>query len=446
MEPLKVDLLNTPGIYYALSYWISTMGFLYRFPGRKRGWRPFLVQMGTLLWLGFFMTITHGARLALFVPFVSLDFLSIFLMVCLCCSGELPQLFYLSIRAFMFGELTASLEWQLFYYGLTVLGMPLNMRTNLLFLVPTHTVMFLAAWILESRVDRGQEPLRLRWSEAVLLFLIQIFFYAVSNISFVLSNTPFTTQHTAEIFIIRTLADFAGVGISFFYHLLMRQTQARGEAEHMRQLLEMQYANYRQSEESIAVVNRKYHDLKHQIALLRSGVRDEEKLAYLDQMEEEIRQYEAQNKTGNGILDTILAGKALVCQEKGISLNIVADGEALSFLHPMDVSSLFGNLLDNAIEGASTLPEKNERQILLRVSRQKGFLHIGTENRFAGELRMRNGLPLTTKEDAVYHGFGLRSIKSAAEKYGGSMRVRARNGWFSVNLLIPVPAGQDHSG
>ena len=43
MEPLKVDLLNTPGIYYALSYWISTMGFLYRFPGRKRGWRPFLV-------------------------------------------------------------------------------------------------------------------------------------------------------------------------------------------------------------------------------------------------------------------------------------------------------------------------------------------------------------------------------------------------------------------
>ena len=265
-------------------------------------------------------------------------------------------------------------------------------------------------------------------------------------VSFVLSNTPFTTQHTAEIFIIRTLADFAGVGIAFFYHLLMRQTQARGEAEHMRQLLEMQYANYRQSEESIAVVNRKYHDLKHQIALLRSGVRDEEKLAYLDQMEEEIRQYEAQNKTGNGILDTILAGKALVCQEKGISLNIVADGEALSFLHPMDVSSLFGNLLDNAIEGASTLPEKNERQILLRVSRQKGFLHIGTENRFAGELRMRNGLPLTTKEDAVYHGFGLRSIKSAAEKYGGSMRVRARNGWFSVNLLIPVPAGQDHSG
>ena len=66
MEPLKVDLLNTPGIYYALSYWISTMGFLYRFPGRKRGWRPFLVQMGTLLWLGFFMTITHGALCASF--------------------------------------------------------------------------------------------------------------------------------------------------------------------------------------------------------------------------------------------------------------------------------------------------------------------------------------------------------------------------------------------
>ena len=41
---------------------------------------------------------------------------------------------------------------------------------------------------------------------------------------------------------------------------------------------------------------------------------NEEKYGYLTQMEDEIRQYEAENKTGNKDLDTILTAKSLVCQ------------------------------------------------------------------------------------------------------------------------------------
>jgi hypothetical protein len=298
--------------------------------------------------------------------------------------------------------------------------------------------MFLAAWILESRVDRGQEPLRLRWSEAVLLFLIQIFFYAVSNISFVLSNTPFTTQHTAEIFIIRTLADFAGVGISFFYHLLMRQTQARGEAEHMRQLLEMQYANYRQSEESIAVVNRKYHDLKHQIQFLRSEPDPQKRNAYLDQIEDEIKSFERENKTGNAVLDTILTGKSLYCMKQGITMTSVADGKLLDFMEVMDICNIFGNALENAIESVMRIEDQEKRLIHVTVSQVNDFVMIRIENYYEGDLKLDGEEYISTKGDPLFHGYGIKSIKYTVQRYDGAVYIHTDNNWFDIKIAIPM--------
>ena len=68
----------------------------------------------------------------------------------------------------------------------------------------------------------------------------------------------------------------------------------------------MQKENYRVSAESVELVNRKYHDLKHQIQLLRSEISAGDKLQYLDEMEREIQSFETQNKTGNKVLDTLL--------------------------------------------------------------------------------------------------------------------------------------------
>ena len=122
---------------------------------------------------------------------------------------------------------------------------------------------------------------------------------------------------------------------------------------------------YRQSRESIDVINRKYHDLKHQIAVLRVEEDPARRSAFLDQMEEEIQHYEAQNKTGNSVLDTVLTGKSLYCAKHQIKLTCVADGARLSFMDVMDICTLFGNALDNAIECELSIPDK-EKQMCIR--------------------------------------------------------------------------------
>ena len=88
-----------------------------------------------------------------------------------------------------------------------------------------------------------------------------------------------------------------------------------------------------------------------------------------------------------------------------------------------------------------SLPDRDKRLIHLTVSRQKGFVLVRVENYFEGELRFENGLPQTTKGDTAYHGYGIKSIRYSARKYGGQMDVSARDGWFELKLLFPLPAG-----
>ena len=187
-----------------------------------------------------------------------------------------------------------------------------------------------------------------------------------------------------------------------------------------------------------ALSNQKYHDLKHQINILKTQSYTGKSTSYLEKMEREIRVYETQNKTGNQILDAVLTNKAMICQNKEIELKFIVDGEALSFMDDMDVSALFGNMLDNAIESAEKQQEKQKRLIWLYVTREKQFVRIRTENYCDEKIHFKNGMPVTTKKDRRLHGYGMKSIKSTVEKYHGSVVAAQENNWFELKILLPA--------
>ena len=106
-------------------------------------------------------------------------------------------------------------------------------------------------------------------------------------------------------------------------------------------------------------------------------------------------------------------------------------------MKPTDLSVLFGNALDNAIESVEKISDADKRLIHLTISREKSFLRIRVENCYEGEINFVGGLPSTAK-DARYHGYGMKSIRSIVEKYNGSMTVKAQDGWFELRILFPV--------
>ncbi len=182
------------------------------------------------------------------------------------------------------------------------------------------------------------------------------------------------------------------------------------------------------------MINRKYHDIKHLIVVLRAEPDAQVRERWLQAVEADIQAYEVQNKTGNRVLDTVLTGKSLYCRRQGIELLVVADGKLLSFMDVADICTVFGNALDNAIECELKIPDPSKRIIRLVLSAQKQFLLLKVENYCPFHADFRDGLPATTKEDPSNHGFGLKSIRHTAQKYGGSITTGIEDDWFVLKM------------
>lgn len=193
---------------------------------------------------------------------------------------------------------------------------------------------------------------------------------------------------------------------------------------------------YKLVKENIEAINIKCHDLKHQIRHLRETNQVDAK--YLDELEKSISIYNSAVRTGNETLDVILTDKRLHCTTNGIQFTCIAEGAKMGFMEAMDIFSLFGNALDNAIECTEKLPpEKRFIHLSVRATNQLLLIHI--ENPFEGRLEMLDGIPVTTKNDKDYHGYGMRSMKHIVKKYGGDLSVSTDGMLFQLNIMIPIP-------
>ena len=428
---------DTPGIYYALAYWIFSSVFIALNRKRLKGWRLYALSALFLITISSIMLATAGVDGWQFLLTMYAVFMILFLYVFTAAEMPWRKALYFTVRAFILGEFAASFEWQMVYYGRTVFGRQESILQGAIIFLLCHATVFTITILLERRYRENNDELNITDRDLIIVCLFGTFIYLLSNLSYATPNSPFSTRNVKDLFAIRTLADFGGIGLLYAYHMQLCEMHARMEKEYLHKLLHMQKENYRLSAESVELVNRKYHDLKHQIRLLRSEISSGDKLHYLDEMEQEIKSYEAQNKTGNDALDVLLTAKSIQCQNAGITLTCVADGKELSFLKPTDLSVLFGNALDNAFESAEKIEDPEKRLIHLSVARQKQFVRIRVENCCEGEIRFVDGLPATGK-DANYHGYGMKSIRSIVEKYNGSMTVKVQDGWFELRILLPL--------
>lgn len=297
--------------------------------------------------------------------------------------------------------------------------------------------LFAILYFLVKRYFSGGNRRNASWQEAAASVLMAVAAFLISNISYVYPNTPFSSSLPAETFYIRTLVDFSGVLILFLQQERWREMNMKKEMDAVNSILHRQYEQYNLSKENIETINRKYHDLKHQIGVIRAERDSEKREQYLKEMEEEIKTYEAQNKTGNQVLDTILTGKHLYCVQHDINFTCVADGHLLDGISVMDICTIFGNALDNAIEYEEKIKDKKKRLIRVAVYSQNRFIMIRVENYCEVRLAEEDSLPETTKKNKEYHGYGLKSIRTTAEKCGGSMTVRTEDDWFYLRVLIP---------
>ena len=203
--------------------------------------------------------------------------------------------------------------------------------------------------------------------------------------------------------------------------------------------LYVQNRQYKMTADTIENINRKCHDLKHQIRALKRMDDGKEKNEYLEELENDIMIYDTALKTGNRALDIVLMEKALFCKNHDICWTCMADGEHLDFMRVEDIYAIFGNALDNAITAVMKVTDPDKRVVSTKLIIQSDLMVIQVQNYYEGKLQFEKGLPLTTKKNKADHGYGMKSIRYTAEKYNGTITVQTKKQIFMLQILIPVP-------
>lgn len=294
------------------------------------------------------------------------------------------------------------------------------------FLVVAGT--YAAVYLLFTRRMIQDGTLAATAQESLVLTLITL--TVVMGMSIAASAYQFETAHGVYAFFCCT---------AVLYGQLKQQKQIKSESELalQRQMWSLHKTQYEMSRESIEIINRKCHDLKHQVAALKHIHDPDRREAVIDSLQSAVMIYDAALETGNEILDTALTEKSLICARHEIALSCIADGGQLAFMDPVDLYTLVGNALDNAIEAVLPLSPA-QRLIRLRVQEKAGLVFLQIENPYAGALEVRDGLPLTRKEDRQSHGFGLKSIRDVGRKYHGFLNLETEGGLFVLRLSFPL--------
>lgn len=428
---------DIPKFYTALAEWLACVGFVLILPKRYGKGETAGLMAAFFVLLCVIQFIIGVVPVAIWIPCMAVALAVMYGMLLLCC--RIPPAdagFYWAI-AFIFAEFIASLDWQLYsFFSQSVAD---SYLFQALFLLLFYGGPFLIFFRMEYRQAAKLQTLQVTKREMISAATVAIGAFLISNISYVSSETPFSGRMSMEIFYIRTLVDLAGLIMLIGLQDRWQELQARKEVDAINGLLQRQYEQYRLSRENMEVINRKYHDLKHQIGVIRMEPDAARREEYLAQLESGMQSLGTVHQTGNSVLDTILSGKQLYCSQHGITMTVVADGAQLDFMGVMDICSIFGNALDNAIESVEKLADPEKRLIRVAVFCQNDFLMIRVENYCESHLELVEGEYQTTKGDKDFHGYGIKSIRYVSEKYGGSVSVRVEDGWFHLRVLIPLP-------
>ena len=209
----------------------------------------------------------------------------------------------------------------------------------------------------------------------------------------------------------------------------------RHENRNMHDFINNKMHYYEMSHDGILALQTKCHDLKHQIAAVRSEAGKASFDRYLIELEDTIDEYSTVVESGNQTVDIVLTEKNILCKSAGVKFTYMIDGSLFSFLSDREIYSLFGNALDNALEAASKVADESNRMISLKSNVRGDLVVLQIENTYEGEIHLEDGLPHTTKQGSG-HGFGLRSIQRIAQRWGGDMSVRAENGIFKLSVIM----------
>lgn len=157
-----------------------------------------------------------------------------------------------------------------------------------------------------------------------------------------------------------------------------------------------------------------------------------EKEAYANSFEEMVSPLLIKQYCSNAILNIIINDKQEECEKKGITFQVDISEVSIDFMEPIDITTIFGNILDNAVEACEKVIDK---QIHLKIYPFRGLIYVQLSNTFVGEVIWNaNGRPLSQKGEQ--HGIGLENVEKVLQSYNGNIEFSVEQKQFMIEMMF----------
>lgn len=274
----------------------------------------------------------------------------------------------------------------------------------------------------------------IKTKQIILLSLFTLFeTFVVDSYAIEIENKTINSR------IIVIIAGFLTLNISIVYFISKISKIYRNHYEYDL----MKYQNQIQLEHYIEI-NQKYeetrkilHDIKKHIST-QTAIRDfdeNKSMEYESLIESKINSLFTKFHCTNNILSAIMSQKINISGNKNIKVKTQIEDILFDFIDDLDMTAIFANLWDNAIE-ACEMVDESERFISIIIGQVNDFIIICFENSFNGNINIKNGNIFSSK--SKHDGLGISIIKSSIEKYSGSISFNYENNTFKAEALIPI--------
>ena len=364
----------------------------------------------------------------------AVDLLLPFISVALIFRGKSLWKAMLTVAGYSFVEAVT------FMILLTCFGFDYTARNDALELlvgIPVNLVFFgISLFLCIRSVKRRTGILGLTKTGVILYLLIVLTFSVFVATLLIIGPAIYETRQFEFSLLLLNVptisATFTFAAVRFF--------RMRNESENYKRQLRMQIAQFEKMEQAMEEIRIFRHDFPKKIRPLVASLdadRPEEAKMIAEQFSDFTARVGDRFHTGNFRLDTVLSFEQQLADRDGTKIDVSFDTAfPETGIDPDDVYTIFPNALDNAIEACRKLPEE-QRTITFRSRMDDQTVFVTIRNPVADEIRTKNGLPQTSKADRTAHGYGLRSIKKAAAKYGeDNVSFLTGDGMFELRLCL----------
>lgn len=223
-----------------------------------------------------------------------------------------------------------------------------------------------------------------------------------------------------------------------FYRIsIVRKTEKENAL--LQQQSEMQLEVYSDLQQRYQNSMRTIHDAKRHVRALESLIQSDhlaEAQQYKESLFQKLNELQPSIQCDNPLLSAILNHVFLKAEQRHITLKMDLQGEEqLSMLAGVDLTTIVSNLLDNAVDAVSELPEE-QRYIHFAVAFQMGEIMIHVENPTKNDLKREGNTVVSTKEG--HFGLGLKNVGMVVKKYKGDFKTNVKDGTFIAAITIPT--------